>query len=159
MEGAQSNIVLNPCVLRDVRGLQSLRGPEVYVRSNTATSDTDSPLFKFPTFWCELKDAYSRGFSLLIYQHFPRVVRERFVPFTANRLGEEIGSKHVAGFQTSHVAFLLAMQPKHVEALTKAISELQTCWDRQIEVWYSSGRLTPVRTPPVKNHDEAEPVS
>ena len=94
-------------------------------------------------YWCELKDAYSRGHSLLIYQHFPRVVRERFVPFIATRLGEEIGSKHVAGFQTSHVAFLLAMQPKHVEALTKAISELQIRWDEQIEVWYPSARGVP----------------
>ena len=36
-------------------------------------------------YWSELKSIYAGGQSLLVYQHFPRVVRERFIPFVMAR--------------------------------------------------------------------------
>jgi hypothetical protein len=94
-------------------------------------------------YWRELQEAYRRGQSLLIYQHFPRVNRERFVPFIANRLAEEIGSSHVAGFQTPYMAFLLVQQARHVSALAGAVSELEARWSGQIKVWRPNGSGDP----------------
>ena len=85
-------------------------------------------------YWRELQETYTKGHSILIYQHFPRVNHERFVPFIATRLAEELGSPHVAGFQTPQVAFLLVQQPRHVDALAGAVSEVGARWGSQIDV-------------------------
>ena len=86
-------------------------------------------------YWRELQETYTRGHSLLIYQHFPHVNHERFVPFIATRLAEELGSPHVTGFRTPQVAFLLVQQPHHVDALAAAVSEVPARWGSQIDVW------------------------
>lgn len=86
-------------------------------------------------YWTELQDAFQRGHSLLIYQHFPRVNRDRFVPFLATRLAEELGSRHVVGFRTAHVAFLLVGQERHADNLGAAAAEVGVRWPNQIKVW------------------------
>ena len=50
-------------------------------------------------YWSELQAMYTDGQSMLVYQHFPRVVRERFVPFIAGRLSEELHGSTVVGFR------------------------------------------------------------
>jgi hypothetical protein len=86
-------------------------------------------------YWRELKDAFSQGHSLLIYQHYPRVPREQFVPFLADRIGEELGCARVTAFRTSHVAFFLAQQPAHYPAFEGLASAVGKQWLRQIEPW------------------------
>src|SRR5436309_725994 len=56
-------------------------------------------------YWSELKAMYAAGQSLLVYQHFPRVVRERFVPFLSARLSDELLGSTVVAFSTAHVVF------------------------------------------------------
>jgi hypothetical protein len=58
-------------------------------------------------YWTELQAIYSNGQSILVYQHFPRVVRERFIPFIADRLKEELRGSTVVAFSTAHVVFFL----------------------------------------------------
>jgi hypothetical protein len=86
-------------------------------------------------YWRELQAMYADGQSILVYQHFPRVVRERFVPFIASRLGEELPASSVVAFSTAHVVFLLVQQPKHAEAIARAAREVERQWLGQIEVW------------------------
>jgi pimeloyl-ACP methyl ester carboxylesterase len=86
-------------------------------------------------YWTELRDAFQRGHSLLIYQQFPRVNRDRFIPFLANRLAEELGSRHVVCFRTAHVAFFLVGQERHADNLAAATVEIGARWPGQIEVW------------------------
>jgi len=93
---------------------------------------TDSSQY---VYWTELRDAFQRGHSLLVYQHFPRVNRDRFVPFLASRLADELGSRHVIGFRTAHVAFLLVGQERHAARLAAAAVEVGTRWSGQIAVW------------------------
>jgi pimeloyl-ACP methyl ester carboxylesterase len=83
----------------------------------------------------ELQDAFRWGHSLLIYQHFPHVNRDRFVPFLATRLAEELGSPHVIAFRTAHVAFFLVSQEQHAANLDAAAMEVGARWRGQIEVW------------------------
>jgi hypothetical protein len=96
-------------------------------------------------YWTELQAMYADGQSILVYQHFPRVVRERFVPFIAGRLSEELHSSTVVAFSTAHVVFFLVQQPKHAAALAKAVREVERQWLGQIEVWplRSAGQPNP----------------
>jgi hypothetical protein len=86
-------------------------------------------------YWTELQAIYADGQSILVYQHFPRVVRERFVPFIAGRLGEELHGSSVVAFSTAHAVFFLVQQPKHGAALARAAREVERQWLGQIEVW------------------------
>jgi hypothetical protein len=70
-----------------------------------------------------------------VYQHFPRVVRERFVPFIADRLREELRGSTVVAFSTAHVVFFLVQQPKHATALARAARAVEQQWLGQIKVW------------------------
>ena len=90
-------------------------------------------------YWSELQEAYGHGHSLLIYQHFPRVVRERFVPFLAGCLAERLGAPQVKGFATRHVAFFLVPQTAHLGSLNSAAADVRSRWRGEIDVW-SSGK-------------------
>ena len=86
-------------------------------------------------YWTELHAIYAAGHSILIYQHFPRVVRERFIPFLSGRLGEELPESAVAAFATPYVVFFLVQQLKHADALDCAARAVAQQWMGQIEVW------------------------
>jgi len=86
-------------------------------------------------YWSELHEAYDNGHSLLVYQHFPRVERKRFVPFLADRLRDELGAPCVEGFATPHVAFFLVRQDRHRAAVEKAAATVQSNWSEQIDIW------------------------
>lgn len=85
-------------------------------------------------YWLELQQAFSRGHSLLIYQHFPRKPRKRFVLSLVHRLAEELGAL-VTPFLTAHVVFFLVQQPRHEAALRAATAEAASAWRGQIDVW------------------------
>jgi hypothetical protein len=86
-------------------------------------------------YWSELREAYRNGHSLLVYQHFPRVERTRFVPFLADRLRDELGAPCVKGFATPHVAFFLVHQARHGGAIDRAVETVQSKWSDQIDIW------------------------
>jgi hypothetical protein len=86
-------------------------------------------------YWAELQAMYEGGHSILVYQHFPRVVRERFIPFLASRLNEELPGSTVVAFSTPYVVFFLVQQPKHADGLDRATRGVQQQWLGQIEVW------------------------
>ncbi len=82
-------------------------------------------------YWCELIHAYGMCKSLLVYQHYPRVSRERFVPFLASRLAEELGAPSVTAFRTPHVVFFLVAQDRHREALPSVQGTIAAHWPRR----------------------------
>jgi hypothetical protein len=86
-------------------------------------------------YWSELQAMYAAGHSILVYQHFPRVVRERFIPFLASRLNEDLPGSTVVAFSTPYVVFFLVQQPEHADALDRAARAVQQQWIGQIEVW------------------------
>ncbi len=58
------------------------------------------------------------GKSVLIYQHYPYEERGRFVRNLLRRLSKETGGLITQAFRTPHVAFLLALQPRHKKLLS-----------------------------------------
>ena len=86
-------------------------------------------------YWREMEEIYSKGHSLLIYQHFPRVLIDRFIPFLADRLADEFGATRVTAFRTPHVAFFLVQQPQHEKALKGCPHEIRNKWPGQLIPW------------------------
>ncbi|TKJ28979.1 MAG: hypothetical protein CEE40_09885 [Chloroflexi bacterium B3_Chlor] len=85
-------------------------------------------------YWHEIRDSFSAGHSLLIYQHFPRVKREPFIDTLARELAENTGAQEVYSFRTPRVLFLLAPQDRHREFFRECSEKVEAAWGSQIAV-------------------------
>jgi len=61
-------------------------------------------------FWDELENAYARGHSVVVYQHFPRRPRDEFIAELALKAHNVAGCSTMLALATSHVAFLVLPQ-------------------------------------------------
>lgn len=68
----------------------------------------------------ELATTYRAGHSLLIYQHFQRKERGSFIRDVADDLRRIAVDAEVWAIRTSHVVFMLVIQPRHRPALSAA---------------------------------------
>jgi hypothetical protein len=84
-------------------------------------------------YWHEVQELFSVGCSLLIYQHFPRVDRNRFVTSKARELARRVGIRSTLTFRSPQVLFLLAAQPRHRQRLRPAAEALAPRWADQIQ--------------------------
>jgi hypothetical protein len=84
-------------------------------------------------YWRELIHAHRTGKSILVYQHYPRIARERFVPFLAQRLEQQLGPPLTA-FRTPHAVLFLVAHARHRAALSAAPTAVSG-WSGQIEPW------------------------
>ncbi len=83
-------------------------------------------------YWREVESTFSRGHSLIIYQHFPRKARDQFIDDMTKRLRKKLNAPLVDSFRTSHVVFFLVAQPKHVKYFETAHKFIQSNWAGQI---------------------------
>ncbi len=84
-------------------------------------------------YWSDVEALFRSGFSLLIYQHFPRRPRREFIAETVERLAARTGAAAVEALVTANVLFLLAAQPAHAAKLGKAMRGVSADWPEQIE--------------------------
>jgi hypothetical protein len=77
----------------------------------------------------ELAATYRSGHSLLIYQHFQRKKRESFIRDVANDLRRIAVDAEIWAIRTSHVVFMLAIQPRHRPALSAAAHHVRKIAD------------------------------
>jgi hypothetical protein len=85
-------------------------------------------------YWDEVEQFWNLGYSLLIYQHFPRVNRLKYIRFLSDALCSRTGSKEVTTLKTSSVAFFLLAQSSHRKKLHAAAGSIQQQWHGMIEV-------------------------
>lgn len=78
--------------------------------------------------WSEIREFFARGPSLLIYQHFPRVQRDRFMRELCHRLREETGAEQTLVSPGSHSAFFLVLQNHHATAAERAVTQGVAEW-------------------------------
>jgi hypothetical protein len=76
----------------------------------------------------ELAAFYAAGHSLLVYQHFPRVERERFIAGCASRLRSIAPSASLWAYRTKHVVFLAAINPASGPAAAAAAHRAASAW-------------------------------
>ena len=79
-------------------------------------------------YWHELKESFDAGYSLLIYQHFPRVRRDVFTKSMANKLMSRLSARHVVAAATSTVVYFLVPQNRHRVYLQRRMTLLQEQW-------------------------------
>lgn len=84
-------------------------------------------------YWCELEEAFSRGFSVLVYQHFPRAKRERFIRERAEEICERTGVGTVYSFRTAYVTFFLLPSESRLTALEQGVARVEKHWAGQIQ--------------------------
>ncbi|MCP4559189.1 MAG: hypothetical protein GY873_29305 [Bosea sp.] len=68
----------------------------------------------------ELAATYRAGHSLVVYQHFQRKERESLIRDVADDLRRAAPYAEIWAIRTSHVVFMLAIQPRHRPALSAA---------------------------------------
>jgi hypothetical protein len=89
---------------------------------------------------CELKRAYAAGHSVMVYQHYPRRPRLEFLSGVVSQLSELGALRHIVAFSTSHVVFLLLLQPHHEKEMFPRIDAIRTVWRTVIDVHLLSTR-------------------
>ncbi|WP_420101225.1 hypothetical protein [Bosea sp. (in: a-proteobacteria)] len=77
----------------------------------------------------ELAATYRAGHSLLVYQHFQRKERESFIRGVADDLRRAAADAEIWAIRTSHVVFMLAIQPRHRAALSAAAHHVREAVD------------------------------
>ena len=85
-------------------------------------------------YWNELGDAFARGHSLLVYQHFIRLKREIFIRQKIDHIFEKMPASLVLAFSTAQVLFLLISQPEQEKYLKERSAEIRENWGMQIQV-------------------------
>ena len=83
-------------------------------------------------YWSELMATWARGHSVLIFQHFTRERRTAFAGRLLGQLQAHLPAATASTLTTSHVLFLLALQPHHVHAGNRAIELTLRRWPGQI---------------------------
>jgi hypothetical protein len=85
-------------------------------------------------YWHELARAWSRGASLLVYQHFTRAHRPQFLERLALEFRERLGVERVLVMRTPRVAFFLVPQNEWLGAAEQHAQEVQARWKPRIRV-------------------------
>ena len=87
----------------------------------------------------EIAHTYAEGQSVLIYQHFIREDRDRFIERLTRDLRLDTGCKSVICFRTANVAFLLLPQQQHAPAVATAVEYIGRSWGEQIRISFHNG--------------------
>ncbi|MEO8231279.1 MAG: hypothetical protein ABI638_03290 [Ignavibacteriota bacterium] len=87
-------------------------------------------------YWNELKYAFETGQSILVYQHFRREERKKFIEQMIAEYQSRTGVSVVHWFRTPQVIYFLLLQPKHIERVHISLEEVEKKWsiDNQILV-------------------------
>jgi len=86
-------------------------------------------------YWLEVEGLWASGKSLLIYQHFIRENRQKFVRRMLQSLASYTLGSAVTAFATPHVVFLMTLQPEHQRCQAKVVESIQEVWSGQIDHW------------------------
>jgi hypothetical protein len=90
-------------------------------------------------YWAELEQAFSRGYSVLVYQHFRREKRDAFVERMAQEMRHRTGAVRVFSFRTARVVFFLLPSDRQAAAFEHAVACLPETWGDQIRVQRFAG--------------------
>lgn len=94
-------------------------------------------------YWQEVSEVYRAKHSVLVYQHFRREERSRFVATLAATLSGSTGAVEVHSFSTAHVVFLLAPRKERMAYFRCVAARVHEMWAEQFEVRrYRSDKFT-----------------
>lgn len=79
-------------------------------------------------FWSEVKLAWERGVSVLLFQHFRREKRDVTIGRSVVRIREELPDGDVTAIRTPHVLFLLVARLEHRSIAQAGVDLAQERW-------------------------------
>ena len=80
-------------------------------------------------YWEELARAYRRGFSIVVYQHFPRVDRRDYVARVGNEIRARVAPARLFSFSSPQVVFFLLARPGRVRVYQRRAAEFARAWE------------------------------
>jgi len=83
-------------------------------------------------YWSEVRLAWERGASLLIYQHFTHQKRQAFINRLKGQLEREAAGAVVTPLRGANVLFLLACQPQHASMAKAALELVRSRWQGRL---------------------------
>jgi hypothetical protein len=83
-------------------------------------------------YWDEVSLFFSKGYSLMLYQHFPRIERKRFVTLKAAEILTRTAASIVYSFKTAKVVFFLIPQDHHLRLFSSMVQDMGRVWGREI---------------------------
>lgn len=79
-------------------------------------------------YWDELAEGLARDHSAVVYQHFPRVARERYIAALLERL-RKAGPRHSSCVLcSSRVAYLICAASRDQDGLAEAVRSIERRW-------------------------------
>jgi hypothetical protein len=85
-------------------------------------------------YWDEVEQIWSTGSSLLIYQHFIRENRDKFLKRLAAEFRRRLQAPDVSVLRTANVGFFLVPQKHDLEILLQRAEQLANHWAGQIRI-------------------------
>jgi hypothetical protein len=82
-------------------------------------------------YWEELIPIYKRGHSILVYQHFPRISRAKFIQDAMLKIKDKLSADSVIALSTNNVVYFLILQPNH-EQIKRQVGIIKERWKGQI---------------------------
>ncbi len=77
--------------------------------------------------WQEISEVYNSGKSVIIYQHFSRSNRQKFIQDKTREIEERIGCS-VVSIQVKHSVYFFLSQKGHESSLLKTLSTYSKIW-------------------------------
>lgn len=79
-------------------------------------------------YWSEAKETFLTGKSVVVYQHFPRINRERFIASMVLEFRKRLAPALIDTYSSAHVVFLVAGHTDHAGRLTVAADLVSKRW-------------------------------
>ena len=109
-------------------------------------------------YWCEIYEAWSRGHSLVVYQHFPHEKRSPFIERRVHELMDRTGARQVYSWRTPSVCFFMLVQQRHRTQVRQAVSAVvQRWWNArryEMQDWPGGQMLAPTTPSPTELEEE-----
>jgi hypothetical protein len=80
-------------------------------------------------YWDELAEALGRGHSAVVYQHFPRLPRDRYVASLLERVRQATPEHSSCALCSPRVAYLISSAPHDHPGLMDAARAIERRWD------------------------------
>jgi hypothetical protein len=85
-------------------------------------------------YWDEVAQCAAAGKSMVVFQHYARVNRDRFIAKLQQRFKTETGAGWVAVLSTANVAYLVVPAPAHAKMLWNACHSVVQHWEPYIRM-------------------------
>ena len=79
-------------------------------------------------YWDELAESWKHAQSLLVFQHFPRVRRDAYIPARAGEMKSRLPGSLVMPLRSANVLYLLAWRAAGAERIAAAVASIEARW-------------------------------